>query len=155
MGGTPGAVTGASWMRCSWLGGLAILLAGCSFYPKLVIFNHTGQDLIVHVDDSHRGLDDRPVVIKNGAARKLLIGAVLRAGNRFTISQQGCRYTYQEPEDDAAYWDHYSDVYFVLQVEPDYRIHIRPPGKAPIPSVQLPKLQTPGFPLEPLAKRCG
>lgn len=143
------------WRGCIWVGALASLLTACSLYPKLMIFNHSGRDLIVHLDDSHRGLSDRPVVIRNDAGRKLPIGAVLRAGNRFEISQQGCRYTYQEPEDDAAYWDHDSDVYFVLQVEPDHRIYLRRPGKAPIPSFQLPELQTPGFPLEPLAKHCG
>lgn len=131
-------------------------LAACSFYPKLVIFNHTGQDLAVHVDDRNRqGWNEKLVVIKSGQARKLMIGAVFQTEDRFMLSQQGCRYTYQEPERDSAYWNHSSDVYVVLQVEPDHRVYIRPPGKEVIASSALARLQTPGFPLRPLASRCG
>ena len=130
-----------------------VVLAACVMKPTIDIYNNTNVELDVHVDRDvgTAGWDDKIVPIKSGVNRRFLWGQVVRESH-ITVSAAGCAYVYAMPA------EHWPDIQFDnrlgVQIQPDFRVYLAPPGKPPTPLERLAPAQRDGFPLHPLSRTC-
>ena len=132
------------------------LVSGCSVYPKLVILNNSGSDLVVQVYDRETGQwDRRDVQIGHGERRKLIFGTVVQPDGRIRVARAGCRHEFALPEGRSAYSPQGSSLVAVVQIEPDLGAYLRPDGHTALPRAQLDALQKPGYPARPVRSDCS
>jgi hypothetical protein len=141
---------------CSLFLIVSVLLTGCSVALDVTVFNNTGGTIEVSTDHSSGTIDanqfdDFRFPTKRGAGAFELLRIV--AG--------GCEYLYDL--DRATYPNEEWNQSVVtagrgiqVQVETDFSIDLLPAaysGNSPAPSEVIPKRE--GFPLRPVAKKCG
>lgn len=74
-----------------------MLVAGCSFYPRLSIVNATDQAIGIRADRSATaGTQDKVVVVRAGERRSFVAGVVLDEG-RVVLRIHGCDCEYPAP----------------------------------------------------------
>ena len=127
------------------------LVGGCHAVPHMVLYNQTGESVIVYVREME--MDRR---IKAGPRRAV----VLRSGKRksfhdyqiepaLIVKQDGCTYRYRIPDDPQGYYNT-----TLAQLEPDFSIHILSLQQERVELGRFRNELRPGFPLKPISKVC-
>lgn len=135
---------------------LGLVTSGCSFYPNIVIFNGTGQELVVHVDDrSLEGWNDRIVMLAQGAHKRLTYSAVIHPDDTLRLSNGRCEYAYRLPRQPPRKGNETVEDSLRIQVGADFMIYLRPVGNDAGATADLIVAQQDGDPVRPSSRTCG
>jgi hypothetical protein len=143
---------GAQLLLVAIIAGGSVFVVACSRFPRIAIYNNTGAPLGLHVDTGRTvDWDDKVVSINVGRSILLTRGKALRR-SELLVTAAGCDYAYRVP---SSRWP---DIQFgdpiVVQVEADFVVHLKPPGRGMATSQELLPLQVHGFPLKPISSTC-
>lgn len=133
--------------------GMPTILAGCSYLLSATLFNNTGKDIEV---GWHADREREATIITAG--RFFTFGYAAVTDNRkVRLSGGGCDYLYEvPPELDDYRPDRKLGRGIQFQVQKDFSIELLPAsyaGEGPAPDETV--LKREGFPLRPVAKKCG
>lgn len=122
-------------------GAVALTIAACARAPYMVVFNATGTPLTIQRTAPY----DADATIASGEARRLRFPDAMRL--TVTAGNATWRYAVRFPPREMAHWSTLGTPEFQLQVEPDGRVYVLPPGTVHA-LLELPP-QPEGFPLVP------
>ncbi|HEX2800657.1 MAG TPA: hypothetical protein VHN73_01190 [Phenylobacterium sp.] len=138
------------------LGLSACLVAACSLYGRLGVFNNTGSPLIVQMSDGlHLPGSGR---IGPGNSRSFSNGDVAA---HLVVESGRCVYSYDLPFPEVAYYRVNGDPkrarpLLNVQVEPDFSLLLLPVSAARVARpAELAGVQAYGYPVRPVSKTCG
>jgi hypothetical protein len=119
-----------------------LLVGSCQLPPLIVIYNHSGQDLIVHADKN------------TYQVRSNATGEIQYPGNeqilRIEDGSEVLRYKIYYPPKDYMSGSSFRSYVINCQIEPDRKIYVVKVG-TPMPVKDIPQQPT-YFPLAPLRK---
>jgi hypothetical protein len=128
---------------------LAPLLTACPPPSYVTLFNNSDLSTDVHASGDNATVAPKQFV--------RFQGPFVRGSHVFRLSSGGCEYLYDLPPDLRVYeTDPYSRRGVQIQVEQDFSVNLLPPsyaGDAPASGEIL--LRREGFPLKPVARKCG
>jgi len=124
-------------------------LGGCyDEMPNMRLLNATGGPVTLVTKAETDG--ERSRVLANGALTERL--SAMGSGRQLKVIQKGCADAFLIPSMGVNYpFEGDQEKYpVVLQIAPDHRVYLLPPGAtSPLPVTQLAAAQKGGFPLKP------
>lgn len=119
------------------------------------VYNNTGQAVALSVRQPHGPASDGKLVrVEPGWSKSYRFWDLMRDRD-FRLVVGGCEYAYRLPERWPKDEQGETRYLVIVQLEPDYSLHLRTPGRGPLAPDQLKRLQEAGFPTSPTSKTCS